>query len=157
MGDELSDEERRRAEYRWASPRLNEDMQMSVVPGGPVNYTYRTEKAVEYVTVANDDGLVLGYLWACDADDAAGWQARPAARPDASNAGVDWTLRLRDYKARDLPPSQALAELAEHPVGGLSGRVVPGSRARASGLVELRELAGDRPPPPPRPVVRGGY
>ncbi|MFI6449501.1 hypothetical protein [Kitasatospora sp. NPDC050543] len=72
-------DERRKSEYGWTSERLSEDMQFRVAEGGPVNYTYRTDRAVEYVAVANDDGL-LGYLWACDADDAAGWQVRPAGR-----------------------------------------------------------------------------
>ncbi|GAA4880955.1 hypothetical protein [Kitasatospora terrestris] len=152
----MSDEEERERAYGWGNERLNEDMQFSVVPGGPARYVHTTDKAVEYVTVAREDG-VLGYLWACDADDAAGWQVRPAGGDDAYNAGVSWTMRLRDPKARGLTPSQALAELAASPGNPQIGRVVAGSRATASGLAELRELAGaNQAPKPETPRVRRG-
>ncbi|MER5641494.1 hypothetical protein ABT095_31695 [Kitasatospora sp. NPDC002227] len=141
----------------WTSPRLSEDMELSVAPGGPVRYARTTDKAVEYVAVANEESGVLGYLWACDADDAAGWQDRPAAGRDASNAGGFWIPKLREFKARGVSPSQMLAELAQGAGGGRIGQVVPGSRALASGLAALKEIAGDDKPkqPPASPVTRG--
>ncbi|MEU9131896.1 hypothetical protein AB0D08_27970 [Kitasatospora sp. NPDC048540] len=144
-------------EWNWASGRLSEDLQFNVVPGGPVDYASRTDKAVEYVAVAAGS-TVLGYLWACDADDAAGWQVRPAGGDGAYNAGVAWTRRLRGAKDRGISPSQALAELAQDPGGPYIGQVVPGSRARAESLADLRRLAGDdgaSPASPPAARRRG--
>ncbi|MFC9327604.1 hypothetical protein [Kitasatospora sp. NPDC057015] len=151
----MSDEQRSR-EYGWASDRLNEDVQFKVADGGPPEYARTTSRAVEYVAVANGEKL-LGYLWACDADDAAGWQVRPAGGDEAYNAGVLWTLRLREAKARGLTPSQALAELADHDGGADADRVVPGSRALAGSRAALKTLAGDdKPSQPSAPPVRGG-
>ncbi|MEU6237312.1 hypothetical protein [Kitasatospora sp. NPDC047058] len=133
--------------------RFAADMQMRLVEGGPVDYTFRTEKPVEYVAVANASDGILGYLFACDADDAAGWVDRPAAGAVAMNSGTYWYGKLRDAKGRGLLPSQALAELSADTGGGWSGQVVPGSRARAESLAGLREKAreGWEPPAQPEP------
>ncbi|MFD0279245.1 hypothetical protein ACFVHB_35860 [Kitasatospora sp. NPDC127111] len=142
----------------WDSPRLSEDMQMRLVDGGPVDYTFRTERPVEYVAVANDDGTVLGYLWGCDADDAAGWKVRRAAGSAASNVGGYWYMKLRDAKSRGLLPSQALAELSAEPMAGRVGKIVPGSRTKADSLEKLQELAlqGWNPPAAEEEQPRNG-
>jgi hypothetical protein len=116
-----------------------EDLQPRVVDAPP-HYGYTTGNPVRHVSVANDDG-VLGYLWAADADDAAGFEPRPAAGGDAFNASVWWYQRLRECKARNLLPSQAIAELAEHPGGPRTGHVVRGSDGEAASLDALKELA----------------
>jgi hypothetical protein len=124
----------------WDSPRLSEDLQLKAAPGGPREYAFKADGPVEYVTVANEDG-VLGYLWANDAADAAGYIVREAAGDIAFNAGVFWTLQLRSYKERGLPPTAALAGLVEVPGSHNGGRVVPGSGAQASDLAALQALA----------------
>ncbi|MEV0531086.1 hypothetical protein [Kitasatospora sp. NPDC050463] len=135
---------------------LGEDMQMRLVEGGPVDYTFRTDKPVEYVAVANEANGILGYLWACDADDAAGWEGRLAAGAIAMNGSRYWYGRLREAKTRGLQPSLALAELSTDTEGGWSGHLVPGSRAIAASVSELREKARDGwEPPSPAPAPRG--
>ncbi|WP_051969990.1 hypothetical protein [Kitasatospora azatica] len=141
---------------RW-NPSLHEDLQLRLREGGPVDYTYRTDKPVQYVAVANDSIGILGYLWACDADDAAGWVARPAAGHEGVNSAIIWFHDLREAKARGLEPSRALAEFAALPKGTYVDWVVPGSWASADSVAALEELAseGYTPPPPrPRPVRR---
>ncbi|MFC5661421.1 hypothetical protein ACFP3U_00335 [Kitasatospora misakiensis] len=142
----------------WDTPRLREDMQLRLVEGGPIDYAYRTDKSVEHVTVANDASGVLGYLWASDEDDAAGWVERPAVLADASNSGGYWLRKLREAKALGLPPSQALAKLAESRPGGRIGGIVPGSRSRADSVAALEAEArkGWEPPTSPAPRRRGG-
>ncbi|WP_159394298.1 hypothetical protein [Streptomyces sp. NRRL S-495] len=139
------------------NPRLREDMQLKLVEGGPVDYAYRTDKPVEFVTVANEASGVLGYIWASDEDDAAGWVERPAVLVEASNSGSYWLRKLREAKARSLTPSQALAELAEDRPGGRIGAIVPGSRSRADTVIALEEKAreGWQPPAPSTTARRG--
>jgi hypothetical protein len=124
----------------WDSPRLSEDLQLVPAPGGPQSYGKKAQGPVEYVTVANDDG-VLGYLWANDAGDAAGYVVREAAGDVAFNAGVFWSLQLRPCKDRGLAPTAALTELAEVPGSHNGGWVVAGSRAQAPDLATLKALA----------------
>ncbi|MGW4898385.1 hypothetical protein ACWEQL_40020 [Kitasatospora sp. NPDC004240] len=137
---------------------LADDMQLRRVEGGPVSYNPRTTHAVEYVAIANTTDGVIGYLWACDADDAAGWEGRRAVGPISMNGGKYWVMKLREAKARGIPPSAALAEFASDTGGGWSGQVVPGSRAQAASVAELQAVAheGWEPPAPPantrRPV-----
>ncbi|MFH8379389.1 hypothetical protein ACH4E7_00355 [Kitasatospora sp. NPDC018058] len=133
--------------------RLRDDMQLRLVEGGPASYVYRTGKPVEYVAIASESVGILGYVWACDADDAAGWEARLSLGPIAMNGGAYWFARLRETKARGLLPSQALDVLSADTEGGWSGRVVPGSRATATSVEALREKAreGWEPPAQPEP------
>jgi hypothetical protein len=124
----------------WSSPRLQEDLQLQPIDG-PADYAYSTDKPVEYVAVANEASGVIGYIWACDADDAAGWKKRPAAGDDAYNAGSYWIPRLRVAKAMDLTPSQALAKLLADPGNVRAGRLVRDSKAVAPSSQALREMA----------------
>lgn len=119
--------------------RATEPLQFKVV-GGPEDYGDTAESTVRYVVVANRSG-VLGYLWAADEEDSAGYEPRPAGGGDAFNAGSPWIMKLREAKARSLKPSQALAELSELPGDEQMGRVVPGSEAEAPSLAALTELA----------------
>ena len=134
----------------------NEPLQFKLVGGRP-RYAGETEEPVEYVAVANEESGVIGYLWVNDADDAASWVERPDADPDSFEGAALWFELLRYYKAQGLPPSQALARIADHPGGQVSGRVVAGSRAMGSSLAELRRIAGqvEEPPTAPHEFRRG--
>lgn len=129
---------------------------MRLVEGGPVDFVFQTDKPVEYVAVANQGDGILGYLWACDADDAAGWEGRLAAGAIAMNGSRYWYGKLREAKARGLLPSQALAELSADTEGGWSGQVVSGSRAKAASVVELRVKAREGWEPPAQPEMPRG-
>lgn len=124
-----------------AVPRFTEDLRLKQT-GGPAVYHHTTGKPVRYLTVANDRSGVIGYLWANDEDGAAGWEPRPAAGGDAFNGARPWLARLRDARSRELPPTEALREIAgEPPAEDAPSAVVPGPLAEAPSLAALRDLA----------------
>src|SRR4051794_6095617 len=100
----------------------DEDLQFKPVNPRP-RYANTANGPVRYLAVANQNG-VIGYLWASDPDDAAGYEYLRSAGDDAANAGVPWYQRLRAAKAAGLPPSQALDRLAAEPGDPTIGRVV---------------------------------
>ncbi|MCX4998254.1 hypothetical protein [Streptomyces longwoodensis] len=123
--------------------RRDEDVHFERV-AGPITYRARTDKPVQYVTVANGQGAVLGCVWANDEDDAAGWTVRTAGGDEAFNRGALYVSRLRDAKARGISPTAALAELFRYSDPANPSHVVPGSLTGAPSLAALRErLAGD--------------
>lgn len=117
---------------------MNEDLQMREV-SGPPKYTSRTDKPVEHITIADPHGQVIGYLYANDEDDAAGWVPRPAAGPAAGNLVTPYIRGLLDAKKRGLAPTAALDELLGHAHSGV--KAIAGSRATAANLDTLRALA----------------
>lgn len=117
----------------------DEDLEFKPV-SGPPRYRNTASGPVRYAVVANRDG-VIGYLWASDADDGAGYEWRRAAGDVAANAGVPWYQKLRAAKAEGLAPSQALARLAATAGDPATGWVVPGSEGTAPSLAALKELA----------------
>jgi hypothetical protein len=122
--------------------RFEEDLQFREKPGGPPRYKDWTENPVRYFTVVDkENGSVLGYLWAGDADDAAAYEPRKAGGPRAVNAGMSWISRLREGKARGLRPSQTLVELYDNPQPGGRGRPLPGSLADAPNAAAVEALA----------------
>ncbi|MFF3396809.1 DUF6508 domain-containing protein [Streptomyces sp. NPDC002669] len=108
---------------------------------GAPRYRGTTDEPVRYLTVADARGVAMGYLWANDEDDAAGWCLRPAGDSAGVGDGVVWSGRLGEAKARGLAPTAALAELAGGAEPKAVGRVVPGPLATASSLDALKELA----------------
>ncbi|MFD7067774.1 hypothetical protein ACFV97_11130 [Streptomyces sp. NPDC059913] len=123
------------------NPRLNEDLLFNQAPGGPPRYGSRSDKPVQYLTVADRSGGVIGYVWANDADDAAGWLVRAAGGDEAFNKGGRWARKLHDAKARGLAPTAALAEMIEQSDPTKSSHVVPGSLAEAPNADAVRSLA----------------
>lgn len=117
----------------------DEDVQFKQV-SGPDDYGRAATGPVRYVVVANADG-VLGYLWASDADDAAGFEPVAARGADAINAGGSWKRKLRPSKAEGLPPSAAIMRLDAGSAGDRTGRIVSGSEGTAPSLAVLRQLA----------------
>jgi hypothetical protein len=118
----------------------NEDLEFKPV-SGPPRYGHTASGPVRYVVVANQDG-VIGYLWASDADDSAGYEYLRSAGDVAANAGVPWYQKLRSAKADGLTPTQALERLASGPDDPVIGRIVPGSEGTAPSLAAVKELAG---------------
>lgn len=120
------------------NPRLDEDLHFEPVDSPP-RYNSTTDKPVEYFVTFYADQYPTGLIWACDEDDAAGyewWRALPN-----ENAAIFWNEKLWRAKARGLTPSQALRELMAEPGTPLSGRILPESRSTAPGLPWLVDLA----------------
>jgi len=128
-----------------ANPRLTDGLLFTVVPGGPRDYARATDGPVRYLAVATGD-VLLGYLWASEQEDAAGFVPRAAAGDDGLNASVAWTMELRARKARELLPVQALAELADGVGHANYGWAVAGPEEVAADLAALKALAGQAPP-----------
>ncbi|MGI5140023.1 MULTISPECIES: hypothetical protein [unclassified Streptomyces] len=121
------------------NPRFAEDLPFNEV-SGPPRYNRATDGPVQYVSIANAAGSVIGYVWANDADEAAGWLTPPGLRPADLNAGAPWLWKLRDAKARDLAPTALLAELMEGAGDSERSHVVPGSLSEVGTLGALRDL-----------------
>ncbi|WP_432158598.1 hypothetical protein [Streptomyces sp. bgisy153] len=122
--------------------RFEEDVQFKQV-AGPATYSRRTDGQVTYVSVADGSGLVIGYVWANDQDDAAGWVVPPGLSDDAVNAGARWLRALRAGKARGLAPTALLAELAAGSNDNDTSHVVRGSSQQAPTLAALKERAAE--------------
>lgn len=125
---------------RHVNPRVTEPLQFEEV-AGPPRYARSTDKPVQYVTVANPQGTVLGYVWANDEDDAAGWKARQAGGDEAFNRGALYVSKLRDAKARGLSPTAALGEIIRDTDPANPSHVVPGSLKEAPDLETVKDLA----------------
>ncbi|MEU0837698.1 hypothetical protein [Streptomyces sp. NPDC005969] len=120
---------------------MNEDLLFNVAPGGPPRYSRQSDKPVQYLTVADRQGQVIGYAWANDEDDAAGWVVRKAGGDEAFNEGSVWAIKLHDAKARGIAPTAALAEMIQESDSTKSSHVVPGSLTEAANADVVRRLA----------------
>ena len=107
---------------------------------GPPRYTSRTNKPVEHITLATQGGKRIGYFYANDEDEAAGWQPVAGASPDEQNLVAPWSRMLLDAKKRGLKPSAALDEMlrATH----RNSVIVPARVTTSASLDALRALAG---------------
>ena len=117
---------------------MTEDLEMHEI-SGPPRYTSRTNGPVDHVTLATRKGEVIGYLYANDEDEAAGWQPAAGASPHAQNLVAPWIRMLHDAKKRGLKPGVALDEMfrASQP----DSCIVPGSRNTSSNLDALKRLS----------------
>jgi hypothetical protein len=117
---------------------MTEDLELREI-SGPPRYTSRTDKPVEHITLATKEGGIIGYIYANDEDEAAGWQAVAGASPDAQNLAAPWMRMLRDAKKRGLKPSAAFDEMlrATHP----NSHIVRDSRRTSASLDALKQLA----------------
>ncbi|MFJ7944435.1 hypothetical protein ACIQ6K_12425 [Streptomyces sp. NPDC096354] len=120
---------------------MNEDLLFNAAPGGPPRYSHLSHKPVQYLAVADRHGQVIGYAWANDADDAAGWVIRKAGGDKAFNEGSVWAIKLHDAKARGIAPSVALAEMIQESDPTKSSHVVSGSLTEAANADVVRRLA----------------
>ena len=122
---------------------MSEDLEPRIV-SGPPRYTSRTDKAVEYIALADQQDQVIGYIYANDEDDAAGWVLRPAAGVMATNLAAPWVRMLLDAKKRGLKPSAALDELIRAGTDYATAprtHAVANSRASAASLTALQAYA----------------
>jgi hypothetical protein len=117
---------------------MTEDLEMREV-AGPPRYTSRTDKPVEHIALASKDGKLIGYLYANDEDDAAGWQPVASTSPEEQNLAAPWMRMLQNAKQRALKPGAALDELLRATLP--NSRIVPGSRKMSASLDALRALA----------------
>ncbi|MGX5209824.1 hypothetical protein ACWKT3_14145 [Streptomyces violaceus] len=120
--------------------RFEENLQFKQV-AGPETYSVTTDGPVVYLSVADSTGTVIGYVWANDEDDAAGWVVPPGLSANAVNAGGRWVRALRAGKDRQLAPTALLAELARGVKDGKQSHAVPGSLSEAPTLAVLKEQA----------------
>ena len=120
---------------------MTEDLAMHQV-SGPLRYTSRTNGPVEHIALATVQGELMGYIYACDEDAAAGWQAAAGASPAAQNLAAPWIRMLHDAKKRGLKPSAALDEMLRAVVP--HSQAVPGSRTISVSLAALKKLAGSQ-------------
>lgn len=121
------------------NPRFEEDLQFKEVEGPP-RYNRTTDRSVQYVSIASAVGTVIGYMWANDSDDAAGWLAPPGLRPADVNAGAPWLRKMRDAKARGLAPTALLAELLQGATDSERSHIVPGSLSESESLAALKDM-----------------
>jgi hypothetical protein len=73
---------------------------------GP-RYRSSTGAPVKYRPITRGREL-LGYLWASESDDAAGYVKRASSGTDGLRAGALWRARLAEAKREGLTPTQAL-------------------------------------------------
>lgn len=130
------------SEERPINPRFDDDVMFRQVAPGPPRYATTTDKPVRYFEVADkESGVVLGYVWASDEDDAAAWEARKAAGPRALMESSIWFHRLESAKGRGISPSQALQELLTEYADGKFGRARPDSLREAPNAAVVKALA----------------
>ena len=123
---------------------MSEDLEPRIV-SGPPRYQSKTNKAVEYIALADAGGRVIGYFFANDEDDAAGWQGRADVPPVSANLAAPWIRFLRDAKKRGLKPSAALDELIQRGADRTASprtRIVSGARQAVPSLAALKKVAG---------------
>ncbi|MFB6505969.1 hypothetical protein ACFYXP_34790 [Streptomyces sp. NPDC002466] len=96
---------------------------------------------VLYFPVRSLGGLLLGYLWASDAEGAASFEARDEADLDGYRAGLVWLDRLHGAYERGLSPTAALIELRGAPDAPVAGALAGEAPLEVKEFRELRELA----------------
>jgi len=111
------------------------------LPSDLERYEKATDLPVRYVPVRSE-AEVLGFVWACDADAAAGYEPRSAAGQAAFDAAREWLLRLGEAKADGLTPSQALERLASALRTGGAGWLSVESADTAPSLDALQDYSG---------------
>ncbi|WP_052809289.1 hypothetical protein [Streptomonospora alba] len=117
-------------------------------PLGPLTtdgpgYKSATDSAVRYVPAYRGDFL-LGYLWAAETDDAAGFVPRVKARLDGHIAESRWTTRMQRCESEGLSPLAMMRSWIGAEEDPTAGRIPVGvEERRAPGLPELNVHARD--------------
>ncbi|MBW5423374.1 hypothetical protein GKQ77_17675 [Streptomyces sp. BG9H] len=127
--------------YMFEVPRRT-DRILARLPQNTALYKAETDSPVEFVKVAVGDD-VIGYLWASDGDNAAGYEPHSPAGDVSIDAGIAWLVHLGEAKRSGLSPSRALRELESKGTGDSQfGAIVTDSRQVADSLEDLQELSG---------------
>ncbi|MFF9237826.1 hypothetical protein ACF1AL_03270 [Streptomyces sp. NPDC014801] len=126
--------------YMFEIPRRTERLQEKIPQDAP-RYESETSTPVEFVDVSLDEE-VIGYLWAAESGDAAGYEPRTPAGHVAMDAAADWLAYLSQAKGRGLASLDALREAMDGEGTKRSGAVASGSLRRASSAEEVQELSG---------------
>ncbi|MFD9863354.1 hypothetical protein [Streptomyces alboflavus] len=126
--------------YMFEVPRRTEELQ-SRLPSEAPQFATETDLPVSFVEIAMN-GETVGYLWAADGDNAAGYEPYTPAGDVSVEAGVHWLEWLSDVKASGAAPSHALRLPAPEGGESTSGMIVPGSQGVADSLEDLQELSG---------------
>ncbi|GAA3827876.1 hypothetical protein GCM10022403_071360 [Streptomyces coacervatus] len=114
----------------------------SSLPASEDEYSETTENPVYYFTVQDDTGQILGYVWAAQADNAAGFEPRTAAGERAFAAGRACVMQLREAHRLGLPALDALSWLAQQPIQGGIGHIPEREPRSSPSLDSLEELSG---------------
>ncbi|MGW2883061.1 hypothetical protein ACWDBP_44260 [Streptomyces sp. NPDC001233] len=126
--------------YMFEVPRRTEWLRRNISPDAS-QFETQTDLPVVFAEVAIS-GNVLGYIWAADGDDAAGFEPRTPAGDAALDAAQEWLARLSQAKQGGLSPTEALHDLALWPGNETSGAVVSSSLREALSLEALQDLSG---------------
>ncbi|MFC9931248.1 hypothetical protein [Streptomyces sp. NPDC127190] len=126
--------------YMFEIPRRTEQLGKKIPQDAP-RYETETSAPVVFVDVSIN-GRIIGYLWASESDDAAGYEPRTAAGHIAVDAAADWLVYLSKAKERGLSSLDALHEATHWKGTERSGTVVPGSLREASSPEEVQDLSG---------------
>ncbi|MFE7958425.1 hypothetical protein [Streptomyces sp. NPDC057413] len=126
--------------YMFEIPRRTERLQERIPQDAP-RYESETSAPVEFVDVSLDEE-VIGYLWAAESGDEAGYEPRTPAGHVAMDAAADWLAYLSQAKGRGLSSLDALREAMHGEGTKRSGAVASGSLRRASSAEEVQELSG---------------
>ncbi|MBC2869454.1 hypothetical protein [Streptomyces mexicanus] len=87
-------------------------------PGfGKIGYQRAARGEVRCVAVRDQQGELLGHLWASDSENAASFEPQDVSDDATYRAGLVWLDRLRSAHDRGLSPCEALAELGDLPDG----------------------------------------
>lgn len=112
------------------------------LPPSEGEYPDVTDGAVSYLAVQDDGGRVLGYVWAAQLGNAAGFEPRTAAGEVALEVGRLWIQRLRDAYALGLPASAVLNWLVGRPTLTGMGRIADKEPQECASLDILEEESG---------------
>ncbi|MFB4301421.1 hypothetical protein [Actinomadura sp. NTSP31] len=114
------------------------------VPVGSPRPTYpkTTDAPVRYLPVTRN-GVVLGYLWASVANDAAAYVFRRAIGDDGFNSAMPWIKALRAAFEYGMTPLEALHHAIGTPEdersGGIPAGTVPSTAESLSALLEIAQ------------------
>lgn len=126
--------------HMFEIPRRTEQLQAKLPPNA-VSFRTETELPVEFSEVSVG-GRIVGYVWAADGDDAAGYEPRTPAGDEALHSGFSWLQRLSEAKKQGLSPSQALCDLSMWAGDPQAGSILEASLREVSSLEDLRDLSG---------------
>ncbi|UZK56205.1 hypothetical protein NEH16_20795 [Streptomyces drozdowiczii] len=79
---------------------------------GRIGYKCTAEGVVQYVPVLGGHG-VLGYLWASDAENAAGFKPQDVGDDETYHAGLHWLDRLHTAHDQTLAPAEGLQQFTD--------------------------------------------